>query len=186
MVKLVAHLGLTAALVLVAASGGRAEAPAEGLLPVGAVAPDVSGKDRLGMVVKLSTELKEPGRFAIVYFYPKDSTPGCTKEACAFRDAYDKYVRARVTIFAVSRDPEASHEAFREAHKLPFPLVADVSGAVQRAYRVPGKGASGDMAARVSFLVGPDGKIAKVWPNVDPAVHAGEVLDAVAALRSKR
>jgi peroxiredoxin Q/BCP len=155
---------------------------ADDLLAVGAAAPDLIGKDTAGAPVKLSAQ---KGRFAVVYFYPKDETLGCTKEACAFRDAFDKFVKADVTIFAVSRDPEASHRAFREHYKLPFPMVADDSGAVQRAYGVPAVKPGVDIAARVTFLVGPDGKIARIWPKVDPVVNAGEVLGAVAALQPK-
>jgi peroxiredoxin Q/BCP len=185
MIKLLANVALTVALVMVATHGGRAETTDASLLPVGAAAPDVEGKDPAGAPVKLSGELKKsPGKFAVVYFYPKDETPGCTKEACAFRDAFDKFVKAGVTIFAVSRDPEASHKGFREHHKLPFPMVADVSGAVQRAYHVPE--IRPGLTARVTFLVGPDGKIAKVWPEVDPGVNATQVLDAVAAAKPKR
>jgi peroxiredoxin Q/BCP len=153
----------------------------EALLPVGATAPEVEGKDAAGAVVKLSGETKK-GRIAIVYFYPKDESLGCTKEACAFRDAYDKLGKAGITVFAVSRDSDESHRGFRAHYKLPFPMVADPSGAVQRAYHVPGE----TVSQRVSFLVGPDGKIARVWPKVDPVVHANEVLDAAAALKGKR
>jgi len=152
----------------------------QGLLPVGAVAPDVEGKDGRGASVKLSTETHK-GRFAIVYFYPKDETPGCTKEACAFRDAFDKLANAGVSIFAVSRDSEDSHREFRAHYKLPFPMVADPSGAVQRAYHVPGD----TVAQRVTFLVGPDGKVARVWPKVDPVQHANEVLQSVTVLKGK-
>jgi peroxiredoxin Q/BCP len=169
---------IVAAPLLLPASLLRAE---QTLLPIGAVAPDVEGKNAEGAPVKLSTELHN-GRFAIVYFYPKDETPGCTKEACAFRDAYDKFVKAGVTIFAVSRDSEESHRGFRAHYKLPFPMVADPSGAVQRAYRVPGEA----VAQRVSFLVAPDGKVARVWPKVDPVQHANEVLEAVATVKGKR
>ena len=119
------------------------------------------------------------GRNVVLYFYPKDDTPGCTREACAFRDAFQRYVEAGVPIYGVSRDSEESHRAFQDKYKLPFALVADPSGEVQRAYRVPGT----NVAKRVSFLVGPDGKIARVWPDVDPGVHASEVLDAIAALK---
>jgi peroxiredoxin Q/BCP len=206
------RLAPATAIFLSLAAGGLARAD-ESLLPVGAVAPDVEGKDASGAPVRLSSELKK-GHAAIVYFYPKDETLGCTKEACAFRDAFDKYVKAGVTIFAVSRDTEESHRGFREHQRLPFPMVADPSGAVQRAYRVPsingGKagGANNDLAARVSYLVAPDGKtgngktgngktgngktgngktgngrIARVWPKVDPVVHASEVLDAALALK---
>lgn len=150
------------------------------LLPVGAVAPDVTGTDAAGKPVKLSDH---KGKFAVVYFYPKDETAGCTKEACAFRDSYDKFTQAGVTIFAVSRDNEASHKGFREHHKLPFPMVADTSGDVQRAYGVGNMLPGTSLVSRVTFLVGPDGKIAHVWPKVDPVVNAREVLDTVAQLR---
>jgi peroxiredoxin Q/BCP len=110
---------------------------------------------------------------------------GCTKEACAFRDAFDKFVDAGVTIFAVSRDNEASHKRFRDHNRLPFPMVADTSGAVQQAYGVWSALPGIDIASRVTFLVGPDGKIARVWPRVDPVVNANQVLGAVAELRAK-
>ncbi len=150
------------------------------LLPVGAVAPPVTGTDAAGKTVKLADE---KGKFAVVYFYPKDDTPGCTKESCAFRDNSDKFAQAGVTIFAVSRDSEASHKAFREHHQLPFPMVADTSGEVQKAYGVPSMLPATSLASRVTFLVGPDGKIAHVWPKVDPVVNAREVLETVAQLK---
>ena len=150
------------------------------LLPVGAVAPQVVGTDPAGKPVKLSDE---KGKFAVVYFYPKDETTGCTKEACAFRDAFDKFVKAGVTIFSVSRDSEGSHKNFREHYKLPFPMVSDTSGDVQKAYGVSSMLPGTKMVSRVTFLVGPDGKIAHVWPKVDPVVNAREVLDTVAQLQ---
>lgn len=160
--------------------GARAQAgEAATMLAVGATAPDVQGTDAEGKVKKLSGQ---KGHFAVVYFYPKDETLGCTKEACAFRDAFDKFVKAGVTIFAVSRDDEASHRAFRQHQHLPFPMVADTSGAIQRAYGVPQVKPDVPLTARVTFLVGPEGKIARVWPKVDPVVNAGEVLDAVKTL----
>jgi len=173
-------LGILGILVVsVAAARASAEETAPGLLAVGAAAPDVQGTDAAGNVKKLSAQR---GHFAVVYFYPKDETLGCTKEACAFRDAFDKFVLAGVTIFAVSRDDEASHRAFRQHQRLPFPMVADSSGAIQRAYGVPPVKPDIAMAARVTFLVGPDGKVARVWPKVDPVVNASEVLEAVKTL----
>ena len=144
-------LGVAPAFVVGLLVGRRVARAGDDLLTVGAVAPDLEGKDASGAPVKLSSQ---KGRFAIVYFYPKDDTPGCTKEACAFRDKY----------------------------KLPFVMVADTSKAAQHAYHVPGL----IVTSRVSFLVGPDGKIARVWPKVDPVVHANEVLAAVTALDPKR
>jgi len=147
-----------------------------GLLPVGALAPDLAGHDPQGKDARLSAQL---GHTAVVYFYPRDETPGCTHEACAFRDAFDRYRDRGITIFGVSRDSEASHGEFRAKHSLPFPLVADESGSIQRSYGVSGMLG---MASRVTFLVGPDGKVARVWPDVDPGVHATEVLAAAEAL----
>jgi peroxiredoxin Q/BCP len=143
-----------------------------GLLPVGAVAPDVAGRDATGKVIHLADVR---GQHAVVYFYPKDETSGCTKEACAFRDAAARYAAAHVTVFGVSRDSQTSHDEFAKHHQLPFPLVADPDGSVSRAY---GVGATLGMDSRVSFLVGADGKVERVWPDVNPAVHADEVLSA--------
>ena len=173
MKNLIVAVGLVTAALL----GAPAQAAETGpLLAVGAAAPDVQGKDANGKLAKLS---EQKGHFAVVYFYPKDETPGCTKEACAFRDAFDRFVNAGVTIFAVSRDDEASHRAFGEHQQLPFPMVADTSGAIQRAYGVPSVKPGVPLTARVTFLIGPDGKVARVWPKVDPVVSASEVLDAV-------
>ncbi|HEY4185712.1 MAG TPA: peroxiredoxin [Polyangia bacterium] len=179
MKKLVA-IGLLAvgALLLVVA---RSHAN-DSLLSVGAAAPEVIGTDASGKTFKLSGQ---KGHFAVVYFYPKDETSGCTKEACAFRDASGDYAKKGITVFAVSRDSDASHQGFREHYHLPFPMVADTSGAVQKAYGVPSVMPGVNIAARVTFLVGPDGKIARVWPKVDPVVNAKEVLEAVATLSGK-
>jgi thioredoxin-dependent peroxiredoxin len=174
---------LLASLLLAGVAGlfrGAARAD-EPMLPVGSAAPEVVGTDAKGTTFKLSAQ---KGRYAIVYFYPKYDSLGCTREACAFRDAFDKFVAAGVTIFGVSRDPTPSHQAFMKKYTLPFPLVADPSGTMQKAYRVPSL-AEG-VAARVTFLVGPDGKIARVFPDVDPGVHAKEVLGVIAELKSKR
>ena len=146
-----------------------------GLLPLGTAAPDFSAKDASGKVVHLSDFNGSP---RVVYFYPKDETPGCTKEACAFRDAYDKFKSRGVVVFGVSRDTEKSHDEFRAAHELPFPLAADPDGAVQKAYGVPTISGM-NLASRVSFLVGRDGKVEHVFEKVDPVVHADEVLDLV-------
>ena len=149
--------------------GGR------GVLPVGAVAPDVTGTASDGSSTTLSAAR---GHAAVVYFYPKDETPGCTKEACAFRDAFIKYEARHVTIFGVSRDSEESHKKFRAKHSLPFPLVADENGSIASAY---GVSSTLGMTSRVTFLVGTDGTIVRIWPDVDPGVHADEVLAAAEA-----
>ncbi len=145
------------------------------MLAVGAAAPELTAEAADGKPVTLSSLRGKP---VVVYFYPKDGTPGCTKEACAFRDVWSRYEQAGVAVLGVSRDDAASHRKFAAEHKLPFPLVADPDGTAQRAWGVPSFLGSYDK--RVSFLVGADGKIAHVWPDVDPGVHASEVL-AIAA-----
>ena len=148
----------------------------EGMLAAGAVAPELSAVDQNGTTHKLSDEKGHP---VIVYFYPKDGTPGCTKEACAFRDAWDKFKSANVQVFGVSEDDAKSHEQFAKEQKLPFPILADPNGEWMRAFGVPSRLG---MASRVSFLIDANGKIAKVYPDVDPGVHADEVLkDAASA-----
>ena len=135
--------------------------------------PTSSGLESDGKPLALSSAL---GHLAVVYFYPKDETPGCTREACAFRDVFTKYQARQVTIFGVSRDSQQRHTQFRADHQLPFPLVADEDGSVSRAYGVP---SLLGMTSRVTFLVGKDGKVLRVWPNVDPGVHAEELLAAI-------
>jgi thioredoxin-dependent peroxiredoxin len=144
-----------------------------GLLPIGAQAPEVVGLDVGGKEVRLTTLAGKSK--AVVYFYPKDGSPGCTTEACAFRDAWDKYTRAGVVVIGVSTDSAESHHAFLEKKHLPFALAADESGAVAASYGVP-KRLWGE--SRITFLVGTDGKIAHEWPDVDPGIHADEVLQA--------
>ena len=121
----------------------------------------------------------QAGRPFVLYFYPKADTPGCTKEACAFRDAWQKLDAAGVVVLGVSSNSAESHRKFQKEHQLPFALASDESGAVASSYGVSKKLWGYD---RVSFLVGKDGKIAKIWPSVDPGVHAREVIDEAAKL----
>ena len=174
---LVSVAALSTVVSLALACGGAPRRPdgGVGLLPVGASAPDLVAKDAADQPVRLSG-LR--GRPVVVFFYPKDETPGCTKEACAFRDAWNRYEHANVAVLGVSRDSEESHKKFIGHHKLPFPLVADEDGHAQEAY---GVSSFIGMSSRVTFLVGADGKVLKVWPDVDPGLHADEVLAAAGA-----
>jgi peroxiredoxin Q/BCP len=160
--------------VLCAGCGGGAA-----LLAAGSAAPDLSATDQAGKVHRIADER---GHALIVYFYPKDGTPGCTREACAFRDAWDRYQKAGVTIFGVSADDQKSHEAFAREQKIPFPILADPGHAWSAAFGVATRLG---MDKRVSFLVDPAGKVARVYPDVDPGVHADEVLRDAAALTPK-
>lgn len=152
--------------------------PNGGLIAVGAVAPEVIGVAPDGRHVALSALRGQP---VVVYFYPKDGTPGCTKEACGFRDAFIQYQQRHVEIFGVSRDSAASHEEFRREYQLPFLLVADTDGSIAQAY---GVGSIFGLSSRVTFLIAPTGKVAQVWPDVTPATHPKAVLSAVDALQS--
>jgi peroxiredoxin Q/BCP len=146
-----------------------------GLLAVGAMAPDLSATAHDGTAVAL----RSLGKPAIVYFYPKDGTPGCTEEACAFRDIWSEYEQAGVLVIGVSTDDDASHREFASKHELTFPLIADTDKTWARSF---GVGLKAGYAERVSFLLDATGKIAEVYPGVDPGVHAREVLDDAAKL----
>jgi peroxiredoxin Q/BCP len=111
-----------------------------------------------------------------LYFYPKDDTPGCTTEACEFRDNIFAFNRLGCQILGVSLDDEASHKAFSEKHGLPFPLLADTEGTTAEAYGVKTDYMGMEIAKRQTFLIGPDGRIAKHYENVDPETHSQQVL----------
>jgi peroxiredoxin Q/BCP len=143
------------------------------LLPVGAAAPDFAVTTHDGRHVVLS-ELR--GRWVALYFYPMDDTPGCTKEACGFRDAAKPLEEAGVVVLGVSEQGAASHAAFAEKYHLPFPLLPDERGELAAKYHVP---VTIGIARRVTYLIGKDGRIAHVWPSVTPSGHAQEILAAV-------
>ncbi|MDH5671970.1 MAG: peroxiredoxin [Myxococcales bacterium] len=149
----------------------------EGLLPKGSEVPELSAADQQGRPVALRGLQGQP---VVVYFYPKDGTPGCTEEACAFRDAWTRYERAGVRVIGVSADDAAAHREFSQEHGLPFSLIADPEHVWSRAF---GVGTFLGMTSRVSFLIGRDGRVAKVYADVDPGVHADEILKDVAQLK---
>jgi peroxiredoxin Q/BCP len=151
----------------------------EGPLAVGAMAPALTAKDHRGETVDLAALRGQP---VLVYFYPKDGTPGCTKEACAIRDVWGYYVVAGVAVIGVSTDDDASHAAFAEEHKLPFALVSDPELVWAKAFGVT---SSFKILHRTSFLLDEQGRIDKIYLDVDPGVHADEVLADVKALYRK-
>ena len=120
------------------------------------------------------------GQKTVLYFYPKDDTPGCTKEACAFRDRMDDYREAHVRVYGVSLDSPESHRRFREKYGLNFPLLTDEGGRASEALGVLREG--GEKANRVTFLLDPGGTIARVYPEVSPETHADEILEDAASL----
>ena len=119
------------------------------------------------------------GQRTVLYFYPKDDTPGCTKEACAFRDRMPDYEGANIKVYGVSLASPESHRQFREKHNLNFPLLTDENGRAAEALGILG---SRGYANRVTFLLAPDGEIAKTYPEVSPETHADEILEDAAAL----
>ena len=123
------------------------------------------------------------GKHVVLYFYPKDDTPGCTKEACGFRDAWSKFKRKKAVVLGVSPDTVKKHDKFVDKFDLPFTLLADVDKKISEAYGVWGKkkfmGREYMGVHRVTFLIDPDGKIKKIWPKVKPEEHAEEVLAAI-------
>jgi peroxiredoxin Q/BCP len=120
------------------------------------------------------------GKKTVLYFYPKDDTSGCTKEACAFRDRMGDYERADIQVYGVSLDPPESHRRFREKYGLNFPLLTDEGGRAAEALGVLRE--NREKANRVTFLLDQDGRIAKVYPEVSPETHADEILQDAASL----
>lgn len=140
-------------------------------LAEGDVAPDVSMPLQNGKTLQLSS-LK--GKNVVVYFYPKDQTSGCTMEAQNFRDKFEDLKKADITVIGVSMQDADSHKAFIEKEKLPFDLAID-DGSIAKAFGVPMRG---NFHSRWTFLVGKDGKVKKIWRDVQPKDHAVEVLQA--------
>jgi peroxiredoxin Q/BCP len=152
------------------------------LLPViGKPAPDFTLPSTDGGTVTLKHYKGK--KTVVLYFYPKDETPGCTKEACAFRDAFAEIEKSGVVILGVSTDPMDSHLAFRDKHKLPFPLLSDEDAAVSKLYGVYkqknlyGKKYMG--IERTTFVIDRTGRIAQIWPKVKVDGHILDVLEFV-------
>jgi peroxiredoxin Q/BCP len=149
---------------------------------VGTKAPAFTAESSLGKKVKLS-DLK--GKIVVLYFYPKDDTPGCTKQACSLRDNHGKLQKAGIEVLGVSPDSVASHGKFIDKYELPFTLLADEDQSICSKYGVwqeksmYGKKFMG--VARTTFIIDPDGKIAHVMPKVKPDNHADDVLEWINA-----
>jgi thioredoxin-dependent peroxiredoxin len=149
-------------------------------LKEGDLAPDFKASTNTGDEVSLAGF---KGKDVVLYFYPKDDTPGCTKEACAFRDHFADFKKKGIVVLGVSVDPVKSHEKFVEKYKLPFLLLADDEKKIVNAYGVWGEkvfmGRRYMGTNRVTFWIGPDRKIKRIWPKVRPEEHAEEILAAV-------
>lgn len=134
------------------------------LLSQASLAPDFTLPDQDGIMRTLS---EYRGQYVVVYFYPKDDTPGCTKEACGIRDNYGRFRDLNVQVFGVSKDSQESHKKFIEKYSLPFTLLSDPSKEMIETW---------GGTSRISYLIDPEGNVAKVYPKVSPAEHAEEIL----------
>ena len=148
------------------------------MLEAGVKAPDFELNDKDGNPIRLSDYL---GKKVVLYFYPRDNTPGCTKEACAFAGAYEGFRRKDIAVIGVSKDSEASHRKFAEKYNLPFILVSDPQLQAIQAYdvwqekKLYGKVSMG--VVRSTYIIDENGMIEKVYPKVKPDTNAGEILD---------
>src|SRR5437764_12501619 len=165
---------LFTAALLTAARLTAAETP-----KVGDKAPLIEGKDQDGKNWKLADQVGK--KVVLLYFYPKDDTPGCTKEACGFRDRMEDLKKDKVQVIGVSFDSGASHQKFITKYNLNFPLLADTEGKIAAAYGV--KMADRNMARRVSFLIGTDGTIKHVTDNPSADTHLSEMKEEVEKLK---
>ncbi len=148
------------------------------------LAPNFTLPDQVGQVHKLSDQR---GQWVLLYFYPKDDTPGCTTEACSLRDHLPRFKKMKAVVFGISADSVRSHAKFAEKYQLPFTLLADEDKEVVKAYGVWAKkkfmGREYIGILRTSFLIDPKGKIAKIYEKVKPETHAEEVLKDLETLQ---
>ncbi|PJE64427.1 MAG: thioredoxin-dependent thiol peroxidase [Candidatus Ryanbacteria bacterium CG10_big_fil_rev_8_21_14_0_10_43_42] len=154
-------------------------------LKEGKKAPAIKLPDQNGNICRLADY---KGVWVLVYFYPKDDTPGCTVQACGIRDNYAAFKKAKITVFGISKDPVKKHKKFEEKYNLPFTLLSDEGLTVLKAYDVWGTkkfmGREYMGISRTSFLIDPEGNIAKIYENVKPNEHADMILKDVKMLRT--
>lgn len=169
-------------LLLILLTAAHAEEDFTMALKVGEKAPNFKLKDQNGKIRTLS-EFK--GNKLVLYFYPKDNTPGCTKEACSFRDDYSQIKKKGITVLGVSYDSEASHKKFIETFDLPFDLLIDDKKDAAKAYGAYKGIAKSFTPKRITFLIDEKGEIVHIFEKVNVKEHAREVLEAFAALAKK-
>ena len=158
-------------LLATACASSKAAQGSSAPLAAGTAAPELEGVDQNGSALRLKDLRGQP---LLVFFYPKAGTPGCTKEACAFRDVWKSYETAGVRVVGVSHDTVADQAAFAREHSFKFPLISDTDERWGMAFGVPLR--VWKFYSRISFLIGRDGKVAKTYLDVDPGVHARQVL----------
>lgn len=156
-------------------------------LQTGIQAPDFNLSDSTGEVHSVS---KYNGQWIVIYFYPKDDTEGCTKEACSFRDMNDAYKEQGIVVLGISKDNAASHEKFSKKYDLPFTLLSDEDLKVIKMYEVWGKkkmyGKEYDGVLRTTYVIDPQGIIQKVYEQVKPEEHASEIINDIQMLKDRQ
>ncbi len=175
LLAILAAAGLAAVLL-------RPRAAQAAMLNVGDQAPDFSTDAIAGDQRTIPVHLiNYRGHRVVLYFYPKDNTPGCTREACAFRDGYAKLQNLGITVFGCSVDSADAHRAFSKKYSLPFPLLLDPGKKIAKAYGADNGIPILGLDKRVTYVIGEDGRVAAVYPEVDPAAHANQIIHDLAA-----
>ncbi|MES2546520.1 MAG: peroxiredoxin [Pseudomonadota bacterium] len=168
------------AVLVIAFLGYRHFSTAQSSLKINSKAPYFNLPDAKGMMMSLA-DFK--GSWLVLYFYPKDDTPGCTKEACEFRDDLHKLETLGAKVVGISVDDSASHEAFAKKYNLPFPLLSDKDGAVAQQYNALTNLGLVKIAKRYTFLIDPDGNLRKSYLNVDTSKHSEEIIQDLTKLK---
>ena len=170
-------------ILLIAIFGYRTYAVASTTnLQIGDDAPEFSWNDAQGKTHSLH---EYEGKYLVLYFYPKDDTPGCTKEACNFRDDITKFEKLGVSVVGISVDDTQSHQKFTQKYHLPFPLLADTGGKVANSYNALTNLLVVKIAKRYTFLINPAGKITKIYKSVDTSNHSQQIIDDLKLILGK-
>jgi thioredoxin-dependent peroxiredoxin len=160
----------------------RPKSASADLLKEGEIAPPFATQMVVGEQVSPVSLADFHGKRVILYFYPKDNTPGCTKEACSFRDGYAKFQQAGLVVLGCSIDTADAHKAFIQKYGLPFPLLLDPDKKIAKEYGAANGIPILGFDRRITYVIGEDGRILKVYPSVDPSVHSGEILSDISKL----
>jgi peroxiredoxin Q/BCP len=175
-----------ATIVIILAAGGlalmlRPRTARAAMLKAGDLAPNFSTDAVVGDQVVPTRLIDYRGQQVVLYFYPKDNTPGCTREACAFRDGYAKLQQWGIVVLGCSIDGADAHRAFARKYRLPFPLLLDPDKKIAKAYGADNGIPILGLDRRITYVIGSDGRIVKVCPEVDPATHATEIIHDLGA-----
>jgi len=179
--KMISLLIFAAAVVVLVVAMRPKRASAD-LLKEGQFAPPFATQMVTGEQVSPVSLADFHGKRVILYFYPKDNTPGCTKEACSFRDGYAKFQQAGLVVLGCSIDTADSHKAFIQKYGLPFPLLLDPDKKIAKEYGAANGIPILGLDRRITYVIGEDGRVLKVYPNVDPSIHSGEILSDLSKL----